>query len=230
MWQILVFMSNNKNELKVIKTEDGSFSIYNELLDETYHSKHGAMQESMHVFIKNGLNLVVHKAFNILEIGLGTGLNTALTILEAKKFNLEINYITLEPFPLNHHIIAEVAKGYNKEIGETLLAIEQFEWGKDIQVLKKIKLLKLKNEVQTFHLDVKLDLIYFDAFAPEKQPEMWELEIFIKLFNLLNIGGILTTYCAKGQFKRNLKQAGFLIKSVPGPPGKREMIVAYKIS
>jgi tRNA U34 5-methylaminomethyl-2-thiouridine-forming methyltransferase MnmC len=228
MLQILVFMSNNKNELKVIETEDGSYSIYNELLDETYHSKYGALQESQHVFINHGLHLLNSKSFNILEIGFGTGLNASLTYVETLDSDITINYTALEPYPLSKDIIYEVAKGYSKTIAETMILLSQSEGGKSVNVGSDFRFTFHLTQLQTFNFIDKFDLIYFDAFAPDKQPDMWTTEIFLKLFEVLKPEGLLTTYCAKGQVKRNLKQAGFTVKTFPGPPGKREMTVAFR--
>ncbi|MFM9946248.1 MAG: tRNA (5-methylaminomethyl-2-thiouridine)(34)-methyltransferase MnmD [Bacteroidia bacterium] len=221
-------MANNKNELKVIKTADGSFSIYNEFLDETYHSKHGALQESMHVFIKNGLNLLGIKDISILEVGFGTGLNAALTYLEAKKNNLKINYTALEPYPLSSEILKDLAAGYPENIAKQLIEFSKITDGISRPLTSHFAFTCFLNRVQTFNFIDKYDLIYFDAFAPEKQNDMWTLEIFIKLFEILKTGGLLSTYCAKGEVKRIMKQAGFRVKSFPGPPGKREMTVGYK--
>lgn len=221
-------MSNNKNELKVIKTEDGSYTIYNEILDETYHSTHGALQESNHVFINHGLHLINSKSFKILEIGFGTGLNAALTYLESQDSDITINYTALEPYPLRAEIINEVAKGYPQNIAETMILLSQSEGGRPVSFGSHFGFTLHLAQLQTFNFIDKYDLIYFDAFAPGKQPDMWTLEIFKKLFDVLNPGGLLTTYCAKGQVKRNLKQAGFTVKTFPGPPGKREMTVAFR--
>ncbi len=221
-------MSNNKNELKVIKTEDGSYSIYNELLDEMYHSTHGALQESNHVFINHGLHLLNSKSFKILEIGFGTGLNAALTYLESQDYGITINYTALEPYPLSAEIINEVAKGYPQTIAETMILLSQSEGGKPVSFSSNFSFTLHLTQLQTFNFTDTYDLIYFDAFAPGKQPDMWTLEIYTKLFDVLNPGGLLTTYCAKGEVKRNLKQAGFTVKAFPGPPGKREMTVAYR--
>ena len=221
-------MSNNKNELKVIKTEDGSSSIYNASLDETYHSIHGALQESNHVFINHGLHLLKSENKAILEVGFGTGLNAALTYLQSLKSDITINYTALEPYPLPIEIIYEVAAGYPKTIAETMILLSQSEGGKPISVSSNFIFTLHLTQLQTFNFIDKYDLIYFDAFAPGKQPDMWTLEIFTKLFDVLNPGGLLTTYCAKGAVKRNLKQAGFTVKAFPGPPGKREMTVAFR--
>lgn len=220
-------MTNNKNELKVIKTEDGSYSIYNEELDETYHSIHGALQESNHVFIKNGLGLMDKKNISILEVGLGTGLNVALTCIEAAKRGLTIRYTAVEPYPLSEEMVEKVAKGYPNEIADLQIEIAKTEDGKCKNIKADFNFIWHLIQIQTFNFSDKYDLIYFDAFAPDKQPDMWTPELFRKMYDVLNPDGILTTYCAKGAVKRNLKLAGFTIKSVEGPPGKREMTVAY---
>lgn len=221
-------MSNNKNELKVIKTEDGSSSIYIALLDETYHSTHGALQESNHVFINHGLHLLKSKSIAILEVGFGTGLNASLTYLETLESDITINYTALEPYPLPKNIIYEVAAGYPKTIAETMILLSQLEGGKPVSVCSNFIFTLHLTQLQTFNFTDTYDLIYFDAFAPGKQPDMWTLEIFLKLFEVLKPGGLLTTYCAKGAVKRNLKQVGFTVKAFPGPPGKREMTVAFR--
>ena len=221
-------MSNNKNDLNVFKTDDGSYSIYNKILDETYHSTHGALQESIHVFINHGLTLIESKKINVLEIGFGTGLNAALTYLQSLESDLVINYTALEPYPLPKQIIKEVAVGYPENIAETMILLSQSEGGKPLSFSSDFIFTLHLTQLQTFNFTDKYDLIYFDAFAPEKQTDMWTLEIFTKLFDILNTEGLLTTYCAKGEVKRNLKQAGFIVKAFPGPPGKREMTVAYR--
>ncbi len=221
-------MSNNKSELKVIKTGDGSFSIYNTVIDETYHSVNGALQESRHVFIQNGFKQVSANPLHILEIGLGTGLNAALSILEANKAEINLVYEALEPFPLSDLMVRQIALGYSEEVAELQLTIANIPQN---QLRKLSPYCSLKwhiANIQTFIFTNKYDLIYFDAFAPDKQNEVWTLEIFCKLYETLNLGGLLTTYCAKGVVKRMLKQAGFLVKTVPGPPGKREMTIAIK--
>lgn len=221
-------MANNKNELKVIQTEDGSFSIYTKELDETYHSVHGALQESNHVFIKNGLRLIDKKNISILEVGLGTGLSAALSCIEAVKKGLTVSYTALEPYPLGLEIIEQVAGGYPEDIAEIQILLAKIEDGKYQKINAHFNFIWHLNRIQTFNFKSRYDLIYFDAFAPGKQPDMWTLEIFKKLYDILNPGGIFTTYCAKGEVKRNLKLAGFTVKAVEGPPGKREMTVAHK--
>ena len=223
-------MSNNKSELKVIKTKDGTFSIYNSELNETYHSVNGALQESLHVYIQNGFNQINTNPVHILEIGLGTGLNAALTILEANKTKRNVVYEALEPYPLSKSIVQQFALGYPRDVSELLHKIAGIQEGVTYKISPNGVFNWHLTNIQTFNSIAKYDLIYFDAFAPEKQMDIWTLDIFHKLYELLNPNGRLTTYCAKGIVKRMLKQAGFLVQAIPGPPGKREMTIALKQS
>jgi tRNA U34 5-methylaminomethyl-2-thiouridine-forming methyltransferase MnmC len=222
----------NKN-IEIRTTKDGSKTIYLPDFDENYHSFHGAIQEANHVFIKNGLDFLMHRdSISIFEMGFGTGLNAFLSYLRSKDSNQVIQYVGLEAYPLDKHIYSEMA--YSRQLG---LASEQFyfdlmdaEWGQFIDVSENFQLLKIKSSIEEWESDQKFDLIYFDAFGPRVQTEMWNLEIMVKMFKLLKTNGVLVTYCAQGQFKRNLKEAGFEVNSLPGPPGKREMTRAIKIN
>lgn len=220
----------DKKKLKI--TADGSHTLFIPELDETYHSTHGAIQEAKHVFIEAGLNYIDKKKVNILEIGFGTGLNAFLTILEANRRKLEINYFSLEAFPLDFEIINQL--NYNKELGSEAKEIELFnnlhsiEWERLEDVTTNFSLKKQKIVLAEFMPNEKYDLIYFDAFGPRVQPEMWTKEIFENMYNSLNQNGVLVTYCAKGSVKRTIKEVGFNLESIPGPPGKREMSRAIK--
>jgi tRNA U34 5-methylaminomethyl-2-thiouridine-forming methyltransferase MnmC len=219
----------DKIEFKI--TEDGSHTLYLSDLDETYHSKHGAIQEAMHVFINAGLNYCSKKSLNILEIGFGTGLNTFLTFIESK--NKTISYTSLEAYPLNPEIVSKL--NYTKEMDldseemASFKKIHQVEWGGYKAINSIFKLNKLEVELANYQADEKFDLIYFDAFGPRAQPEMWEKEIFEKMYSFLSKNGVLVTYCAKGSVKRALKEVGFEVEPLPGPPGKREMTRAKKL-
>ncbi len=212
-------------------TEDGSHTLYLEGLDETYHSKHGAIQEAMHVFIAAGLNHKTAAKLNILEIGFGTGLNAFLTLKESN--NRAISYTSLEAFPLKEEIIAQL--NYAKELDliaadkELFEKMHEVEWGEYQEITTQFHLNKIEVELANYSASEKFDLIYFDAFGPRVQPEMWEKEIFEKMYDVLCDNGVLVTYCAKGSVKRTLKEVGFEIESLPGPPGKREMTRAKKI-
>jgi len=214
--------------LQLKETHDGSFTLFNETLNETYHSTHGARQEALHVFIKNGLEEVNQMPLNILEVGLGTGLNAMLTFSQTKE--KAIHYAALEPFPIDKVILAEIIKCNAINNSETALWNQlAFAESDEIKSINNNSTFCWHQQtLQAFEPNERFDLIYFDAFAPNKQSEMWDISIFEKLYSLMNDGAILVTYCAQGQFKRNLKAAGFTAEAKPGPPGKREMTVAYK--
>ena len=219
---------------KLILTEDGSHSIFVPELNEHYHSTHGAVQESMHVFIEAGLipMLEKKKKINILEIGLGTGLNVALSLLQAEKKNVQINYVGVEAYPLslaegsqlNFHEI----KGGDK-MREAIMKIHTnnrkypFYLGESFI----LNYLEAKLEEVNFPND-SFDLVYFDAFAPDVQPELWTKEVFDKLYRAMAYEGFLLTYSAKGEVRRNMKEVGFEIEKLPGVGGKREMTRAFK--
>jgi tRNA U34 5-methylaminomethyl-2-thiouridine-forming methyltransferase MnmC len=217
----------------LIKTADGSDSLYVKDLDEHYHSIHGALQESLHVYIDAGLKHISSQSKNIdvLEIGFGTGLNALLTCIEAEKLNLNINYSSLEAYPLERDLInklnyVECLKDEKQQAVFNL--IHTCEWEKEITLSHHFILHKIKNTLKEIVFHDTFNLIYFDAFGPRVQPEMWTEEIFTKLFSALKPDGCLVTYCAKGEVKRTLKKAGFILESLPGPPGKREMVRANK--
>lgn len=218
------------NTIKIIITGDGSHSLLNEALDETYHSRHGAVQESLHVFIEQGFNYLLNKqkpeSISILEVGFGTGLNALLTLTEAIKKELSVAYTSLETYPLSQ----EVWEHLNYPDPYHLLKeLHNAEWQKWEEISTHFKLLKLEKSLQLVELQPEqFDLIYFDAFAPNKQPEMWELPMLDKVAKALKPGGVFITYCAKGQLKRDLKTLGMIVESLPGPPGKREMVRALK--
>ncbi len=221
----------DKPEIKI--TADGSHTLYVPNLDETYHSVHGAIQEAMHVYINAGLNYFNDKKeLAILEIGFGTGLNTFLTYREAIKNRLLINYSAIEAYPLSIEEISVL--NYLKELKaspvqtETFSKIHESKWEVSEQITNTFFLRKLNMFLQGFAENKQYDVIYFDAFGPRVQPELWEEPILKNMYNALNPNGILVTYCAKGSVKRGLKQVGFAIENIPGPPGKREMTRAIK--
>ncbi len=216
----------------IIITKDGSHSLYNSELNEHYHSVHGAIQESLHVFIEAGLKyLTKQKEIKILEVGFGTGLNVLLSLIESSKQNTKINYTTIEAFPLDSNIVANL--NYIKQhdaylFEEKFNLIHSCKWNNEIKISNNFVFTKLNSKMQNVVLNEHYDLIYFDAFAPSSQPEMWTKDIFKKIFNATNTNGILVTYCAKGEVKRTLKNVGYTVESIKGPPGKREMIRAVK--
>lgn len=224
----------------LIKTEDGSHSLYVKELNEHYHSTHGAIQESKHVFINAGLKHIMSQnpsSVSILEIGLGTGLNALLTFIESKQFSGNINYTALEAFPIAVDLAGELNypellcdSGLNDIASLTSIfkELHACEWEKEIAISEKLIFSKIKNTLQKVEFKNTYDLIYFDAFGPPVQPEMWTEELFAKLFAATKPNGCLVTYCAKGEVKRTLKKVGFIVESLEGPPGKREMIRGIK--
>jgi tRNA U34 5-methylaminomethyl-2-thiouridine-forming methyltransferase MnmC len=204
--------------LKIITTSDGSHSLLNTELDETYHSRHGALQESLHVFIKNGLDLCAKDEVNVFEVGFGTGLNALLTALSNRK----VNYTTIEAFPLPEEIFTLL----NYEPRDLLLQLHR---NHELRITN-FKFKKHHATLQSISLwPNQFDVIYFDAFAPSKQPTMWEFPMIEKVCNALTPGGLFVTYCAKGQLKRDLKALGLNVETLPGPPGKKEMVRAKKV-
>lgn len=217
--------------IKIITTEDGSHSLFDEELNETYHSTRGARSESMHVFIREGLEYWLgqsQKEVRILEIGLGTGLNAFLTAKVAAESDLKIHFVSLEPFPIGKDIYEKLNYHETEEEKDLMMSIHESEWEKDVAISQNFTLHKTTQKLEDFISNKPFDLIYFDAFAPSKQPEVWSLGNLNKCYSLLDTGGLLTTYCAQGQFKRNLVEAGFKVETLKGAMGKKEMVRAKK--
>lgn len=222
------------NNISIITTEDGSHTIRVTELDETYHSIHGAIQESQHVFIEAGLKYYMsnhpHKtSLKILEFGFGTGLNALLTA-KTSSIKIDIAYHTLEKYPVPQKIIN--ALNYSAKINKAALfkQIHGAEWEDEHRLNQNFSIKKINIDFRDYATETHYDIIYFDAFAPSKQPDLWDKSIFKRCYQLLNAEGILVTYSAKGQLKRDLKAVGFTVESIPGPPGKYEMTRATKIT
>lgn len=222
-----------KHEL--IITKDGSHTISIPEMNVTYHSIHGAIQESQHVFIKAGLFdsglfdfIGLH---HILEIGFGTGLNALLTLIEADRHKNRIYYTALELFPLNSSEISQLNYCQQLEMPDYKPLLEKMHacgWEEMHEITDNFRLAKRKCNLLDFSTDDLFDIIYFDAFAPAAQPELWTIDVFEKMFSILKPSGMLVTYCSKGEVRRNMIAAGFKVEKLPGPPGKREMIRAYR--
>lgn len=213
-------------------TADGSTTIHIPDWDEQYHSKHGAIQEAKHVFIKNGLSLFTDQKISLLEIGFGTGLNGFITFLEAAKVKLEIDYVGVEGYPL----VAEEVEKMNyvnqlnaNEYSDVFNQMHQQDWEVKGKISPDFSLTKRKQFFNEINDENKFDLIYFDAFGARVQPELWTEEIFEKMYKALKLGGVLVTYSAKGSVRRAMLAVGFSVEKLPGPPGKREMLRATKI-
>jgi len=214
--------------IKVIITDDGSKSLYLPEINETYHSKFGAKNESEHVFINAGFKQIQKKEIAILEVGFGTGLNVLLTYFEALKSQQKVFFESLEKYPLPENILPEINNFDDTAYRELFHRIHQAAWQQPVNLSKNFTLLKNQVDLLAYQTTHKFDLVYFDAFAPDKQPEMWTADIFTKMYNLLNENGILVTYSAKGSVRRTMQATGFKVERIPGPPGKREMLRAKK--
>lgn len=214
-------------------TADGSATLFVPELNEHYHSVHGAVQESNHVFIQAGLKACKSREISILEMGFGTGLNAWLTAIYAAKNKLSINYTALEKYPLvpeEWRLLNYTEHASHKQSG-LFQHIHQVPWETKTEISEHFALQKIKADFADFNFEETQNafhLIYFDAFAPSTQPDLWTTEMFLKMYNSLKQNGLLVTYCAQGQVKRNMKAAGFKVEALPGPPGKREMTRAIK--
>jgi tRNA U34 5-methylaminomethyl-2-thiouridine-forming methyltransferase MnmC len=212
-------------------TADGSTTIHITEWDEQYHSKHGAIQEAKHVFIKNGLSLFASQKISILEIGFGTGLNCFITFLEAPKMNLAIDYVGVEAYPLVAEEVEKmnyVAQLEAEDYSAVFNQMHKQNWEVKGEISPEFSLTKRKQFFNEINDENKFDLIYFDAFGARVQPELWTEEIFEKMHKALKPDGVLVTYSAKGSVRRAMLAVGFLVEKLPGPPGKREMLRAKK--
>ncbi|TRX66513.1 tRNA (5-methylaminomethyl-2-thiouridine)(34)-methyltransferase MnmD [Carboxylicivirga sp. M1479] len=215
---------SRKVELKI--SADGSHTLFVPELDEHYHSVNGARNESMHVFIEPALEYHTQKNLSILEIGLGTGLNAFLSALH--QAGKTIFYHALEKYPLTQEAALELNFAEDKKNKELFNQLHQLSWNTPETLKSNFTLLKEESDLTTITFDRTYDLVYFDAFAPEVQPEMWSEAIFKKIYDAMNKNGILTTYCAKGVVRRTMQAIGFTVERLPGPKGKREMLRATK--
>lgn len=215
---------------EIIQTKDGSTSIFIPEWNESYHSKHGAIQEAYHVFIKNGFSLFEAKPVSILEIGFGTGLNAFITSLEAEKNNKQVNYVGVEAFPISSDEIASMnfVTLIDANKSNVFKQIHQCDWETENKIHPDFALTKRKQFFQDIDDKESFDLIYFDAFGFDVQPELWSTVIFIKMYNALKYNGLLVTYACRTSIKNAMKEAGFQVEKLPGAPGKREMLRAIK--
>ncbi len=222
-------------EREVVTTKDGSKTLYIKALNENYHSHHGALQEAEHVFIKNGINLINDYEINILELGFGTGLNVLVTINEFLKTdkNHKINYYSLEKYPVSLTEIENLAYDslYESEnLKKIYHKIHKIEWDKTMEIIPNFSLTKIQCDffdLKNIELP-KINLVYFDCFGSRVQPDLWEKPLFELVANTMATNGLLTTYSSKGSVRRILQDLNFLVEKKPGPPGKREMINAFK--
>ena len=212
------------------KTRDGSHTLYIDELDEYYHSMHGAVNESIHVFINSAFTFHSGNKVKLFEMGLGTGLNVFLTMIRAEEEQRTVEYSAIEKYPLSGDILGQLnyIKLFTGSKVQWFPEIHSCPWGENIRLTEFFTFKKIKADLISIELENDFDIIYFDAFAPDKQPVLWSVEIFQKLFDSLNHGGVLTTYSSKGKVRRAMLSCGFEVEKIAGPPGKREMLRAIK--
>ncbi len=220
--------------VKIINTADGSNTLLNTVLNEFYHSIHGAIQESQHVYIESGFKEVagIKKDIFVFEMGFGTGLNAFLTALAAEELDIRVKYLTIDTDPLPFSVIENL--NYTKLPvykfrNQLFFDLHTSQWGQEIRLSDKFIIKKVESGIESFEIQDTFDLIYFDAFGPEIQPEIWTEKIFVRMYNALKVRGRLLTYCAKGSVKRAMKASGFNIENIAGPPGKMEITRAEKL-
>ena len=231
---------------KIQVTEDGSHTLFSEMAGQTYHSSHGAVQESRHIFISqlmgrcskvNGQQSGMNGVLSVLEIGFGTGLNALLTAQWARENGVKVDYTTIELYPLKEEVYREL--NYGKLLGddELFLRLHKAEWDVGlVEVTENFAIRKCKSDIvewlrnaqYTMHNAQLFDVVYFDAFSPDAQPELWTEEVFRNVYALMKEGGVLMTYCAKGDVRRAMLAAGFRVEKLQGPPGKRHILRAGK--
>ncbi len=216
---------------EIILTEDGSHTLFVPELSEHYHSIHGAVQESQFIFINSCLKHTDLNPVSIFEVGFGTGLNAYMTAIESSKANRKIYYTSIEKYPLPAEITGRLNYSGLFPGSEARLfsLIHSCPWNTPIEITSTFTLTKIEGDLTKAAPEGPYDLIYFDAFGPDKQPEMWTGEVFEKISSLTVTGGVFVTYSAKGSVQRSLKKAGFDVTLLPGPPGKRQIIRAVKI-
>ena len=217
------------DHFEVVMTKDGSKTLFLAQREVYYHSIHGAVSEAKHVYIEHGLRHMKKPSLTILEMGFGTALNALVTFVESSKANLKINYISVDKYPIDYELVKQLDYPSFLRVhdDESLFKRMHYsDWNQETAISANFNLFKFKSSIETVSIDQKIDLVYYDAFAPRANYKLWSVEIFKNLSRYLNDSAILVTYCANGQVKRNLKAAGFSLETLKGPPGKREMIRA----
>lgn len=220
-----------KHSLNVEKTADGSTTLYREDIDEHYHSVKGALTESLHVYVDMGWRAysAAHPSVRVFEVGFGTGLNAALTAKAALEEKIKTDYCAVELYPIEAELSETLLDMQASDYAAEFKSVNISPWGKAVPINPYFTLCKITADLLTMSLPPRINVVYFDAFAPEKQPEMWDEAVFSKLYAAMTPGAILTTYCAKGAIRRLLGQTGFVTERLPGPPGgKREILRATK--
>ncbi|MDE7409487.1 MAG: tRNA (5-methylaminomethyl-2-thiouridine)(34)-methyltransferase MnmD [Muribaculaceae bacterium] len=218
-------------KISIEKTADGSPTLYREDIDEHYHSVKGALAESLHVYLETGWRKVseMSRSVRVFEVGFGTGMNAAITAVAASESGIPTEYFSVELYPLPKETTDIIAATLEEKYRDAFERVNESLWGEAARINPYFILKKMDADLLTMDLPKEIDAVYFDAFAPEKQPEMWDETIFRKIYDVMKPGAVLTTYCAKGSIRRMLQQTGFLTERLPGPPGgKREILRANK--
>jgi len=213
---------------QIVITDDGSSTLFVPQLNEHYHSTHGAVNESTHVYINEGFLKIKQQNVSILEVGFGTGLNALLTMLHQKNKTIVYHAYELYPLSLNEVEKLDYSSIWNDIYRQIFGDMHRAEWGIEFELTENFFLKKIEDKIQNISEEEKFDLVYFDAFAPDKQNDMWTSDVFAKIYNSMKHGGVLATYCAKGSVRRTMQDVGFTVNRIPGPPKKREMIIAEK--
>ncbi|HOY11725.1 MAG TPA: tRNA (5-methylaminomethyl-2-thiouridine)(34)-methyltransferase MnmD [Saprospiraceae bacterium] len=216
---------------KIILSDDGSHTLFSEQFQVTYHSHHGSLQESNTIFINAGLRYLMEKGYesiHIFEMGFGSGLNALLSYLFGKEVVIEINYTGIEAYPIDLETAQKL--NYAEILGLDTKAKKVFDEMHRLAFFTEdsFQFNKIIDRIEDTNIQTKFDVVFYDAFSPEIQTNLWEAELMSKMYDALNPGGILVTYCAKGAFKRALKSCGFIVEALPGPKGKREITRAIK--
>jgi tRNA U34 5-methylaminomethyl-2-thiouridine-forming methyltransferase MnmC len=217
-------------DTKLIISQDGSHTLYVPSLDEHYHSHFGAITESKHIFIGAGLASLAGDKISILEVGFGTGLNALLTALYAGEHEISVAYTSLEKYPLDPKIVQQLNYGVLTASNgpELFEAIHSAPWGSPVQITEWFSLNKIQSDLTADDPEGRFELVFFDAFGPDKQPAMWTEEVIRRIAAVTRPGSVFVTYSAKGSLKRLLRALGFDVTLLPGPPGKRVMTRAVK--
>lgn len=225
------------NKIEVKMTKDGSHTLMSSLFDDSYHAHNGAMSESEHVYIQAGFEQLSadFEEVNILELGFGTGMNAILTLRSALaqtgRIERPIRFTSIEAYPIPMELVEQLnyKAGFTPEIAALFDKLHQAPWDSDVEIMPGFMLHKVHGKLQDFASAANsINLVYYDAFAPSKQPELWQQDNFDRLFPMMQEQAMLVSYCANGQFKRNLKASGFTVKAYPGALGRREMTRAWK--
>lgn len=217
-------------------SNDGCHTLRSTEFNTTYHSIHGTVDEASTVFIVAGLKFLTAKGLTSLEIfemGFGSGFNALMALLFSEENSIPIRYTGIEAYPVSKEIYEEL--NYTKLLRKPhckplFLSMHACEWGKNINLNENFTLFKINERIENINLEQIYDIVFYDAFAPSCQPVLWEEPAMKKMYDILIPGGVLVTYCAKGEFKRVLKRVGFLVESLPGPTGKREITRAIKVN